>query len=44
MIYPLNAENDGTCRTIKAQYEKTSVANMTRGNTFGSTGVIGGGY
>lgn len=27
-IYPLNTQADGTCRTIKAQYFKTSVANF----------------
>ena len=36
----LNSETDGTCRTIKANYYKVSVANFTRGNTFGATGVI----
>lgn len=40
IVKPLNPEPDGTCRTIKAQYEQTSQANFSRGNTFGATGVI----
>lgn len=39
-VQPLNAMPDGTCRTIKSQYEQTSQANMSRGSTFGATGVI----
>lgn len=38
--YPLNAENDGTCRTIKAQYQQTSQANFLRKASMGATGVI----
>lgn len=36
----LNPEPDGTCRTIKAQYHQTSVANFLRFGSFGATGVI----
>lgn len=37
---PLNAEPDGSCRTIKAQYAKSSTANFVRQGTFGATGVM----
>ena len=37
---PLNAEDDGTCRTIKSQYGKTSKANFERTTSYGTTGVI----
>ena len=37
---PLNAEPDGSCRTIKAQYAKNSTANFVRQGTFGATGVM----
>ena len=37
---PLNPHDDGTCRTIKAQYAKSSYANFTRTNGFGATGVL----
>ena len=30
MILELNPENDGTCRTIKAQYARNSAANCDR--------------
>lgn len=36
---PINTENDGTCRTIKAQYYKTSLANYKRTGDMGATGV-----
>lgn len=39
-IYPVNLHDDGTCRTIKAQYAQTSFANFLRTGTFGATGVI----
>ena len=39
-ILALNPEPNGTCRTIKANYHKMSLANFKRGNTFGATGVI----
>lgn len=37
---PLNAYTDGTCRTIKAQYQQSSVANFIRQDGLGATGVI----
>lgn len=36
----LNIEDDGTAQTIKSQYHKSSLANFTRRNTFGATGII----
>ena len=39
-VSPLNPHNDGTCRTIKAQYPQTSFANFLRTGTFGATGVV----
>ncbi len=33
-------EPDGTCRTIKANYWKTSRANFLHTNSWGATGVI----
>lgn len=39
VIEPINTEPDGTSRTIKAQYAKTSAANFIRNGTFGATGV-----
>lgn len=36
---PINAMPDGTCRTLKNQYYKTSKANFERSSTFGATGV-----
>lgn len=39
VIESINAMPDGTCRTIKNQYYKTSVANFERNSTFGATGV-----
>lgn len=37
---PLNAEKDGTCRTIKAVSYKTSLANFLHTNDWGATGAI----
>ena len=37
---PLNAMPDGTCRTIKYQYQQSSTANFLSTGTFGATGVI----
>jgi DNA (cytosine-5)-methyltransferase 1 len=31
---------DGTCRTLKSQYAKTSAANFDKGTTFGVSGVV----
>ena len=39
IIEPVNTMPDGTCRTIKNQYYKTSKANFDRTSTFGATGV-----
>lgn len=39
---PFNMMPDGTCRTIKNQYYKTSKANFERSSTFGATGVTNG--
>jgi DNA (cytosine-5)-methyltransferase 1 len=36
----INLEDDGTCRTIKSQYFKTSTANFDKNTTFGATGVV----
>lgn len=38
--YPLNPHDDGTCRTIKAQYANSSFVNFTKTGTFGATGVL----
>lgn len=39
-IEPLNPMDDGTCRTIKAQYNFSSMANFIRKDGLGATGVI----
>ena len=39
-LEPLNTMPDGTCRTLKEQYYKTSKANFQRTSTFGATGVL----
>lgn len=36
----INPQNDGTCRTIKAQYYKTSVANFLLQTSRGASGVL----
>lgn len=36
----LNPEPDGTCRTIKANYHKVSVANFVRRGGYGASAVI----
>lgn len=41
-LIPINPESDGTCRTIKAQYYKTSLANYKRTGDMGATGVTNG--
>ena len=38
----INPEKDGTCRTIKAQYGKTSLANYYRTGSMGATGITNG--
>lgn len=40
VIEPLNPSPDGTCRTIKAQYCKTSEANFQNTGSYGATGVV----
>lgn len=38
---PLNPMDDGTCRTIKSQYQQTSTANFIRHRGgYAATGVI----
>ena len=40
-ILPLNPMDDGTCRTIKSQYQQTSTANFVRhSGGYAATGVI----
>ena len=41
-LNPINPMVDGTCRTIKNQYYKTSKANFERTSTYGATGVKNG--
>ena len=36
----INPMSDGTCRTIKAQYYKTSVANFLLQTSRGASGVM----
>lgn len=44
VIEPINEYEDGTCRTIKAQYYKNASSNFTRTDSFGATGVKEGNY
>jgi len=37
---PINTMPDGTCRTLKSQYFKNSVANFLHDGTWGATAVI----
>lgn len=39
-IQVLNPMEDGTCRTLKNQYAKNSIANFESQGTWGATGVI----
>lgn len=39
---PINADENGLCRTIKSQYYKTGRANFERTGTMGATGVTDG--
>lgn len=39
-IKPINTTKDGLSRTIKAQYYKNGVRNLTRESGFGATGVL----
>lgn len=36
---PLNTTKDGTCKTIKSQYWKNSLANFVRVGSYGATAV-----
>ena len=40
VVEPLNSYKDGTCRTIKAQYQQSSRANFARQDGLGATGVV----
>ena len=41
IVLPLNPMPDGSCRTIKAQYQQSSTANFIRsGGGYAATGVI----
>lgn len=41
IVLPLNPMPDGCCRTVKAQYQQTSLANFIRsGGGYAATGVI----
>ena len=42
IVEPINTMPDGTARTIKAQYAKTSKANFEYSGTYGATGVKDG--
>ena len=42
IIEPINAMPDGTCRTLKAQYQQIAPANLKRNDRFGATGVLDG--
>ena len=39
-VRALNPYEDGTCRTLKSQYYKNSLANFIRRGGYGATGVI----
>lgn len=39
VIEPYNSHEDGTCRTLKAQYYKSGMANFKRGDGLGATAV-----
>lgn len=41
IVLPLNQMPDGSCRTVKAQYQQTSLTNLIRsGGGYAATGVI----
>ena len=40
IVEPLNPYKDGTCRTIKAQYQQSSRAKFARQDGLGATGVV----
>lgn len=39
-IIPINPMHDQTCRTIKSQYKKISIANLIRTGAYAATGVL----
>lgn len=39
-VVPWNTENDGTARTVKAQYYKNGFVNFFIGGDYGATGVM----
>lgn len=39
-VIPLNPYKGGVCRTIKAQYQQSSLANFIRDDGLAATGVI----
>lgn len=39
-VMPLNPYRGGVCRTIKAQYQQSSLANFIRDDGLAATGVI----
>ena len=39
-VKALNPMPNGTCRTLKHQYQKNSVSNFESEGTFGATGVL----
>lgn len=39
-VVGINTENDGTCRTLKSVYWKTSLANFLHTNDWGATGAM----
>ena len=40
IVLPLNPMPEGSCRTVKAQYQQTSLANLIRSGGYAATGVI----
>lgn len=40
VVEPLNTMDDGTCRTLKAQHNQSTLSNFMRNDSFGATGVI----
>lgn len=40
LVLPFNPMPDESCRTLKAQYQQTSLANLIRGGGYAATGVI----
>lgn len=39
-LLPMNPMPDGNCRTLKAQCQQCSIANLTRGGGYAATGVM----